>query len=131
MAKNLMVLSSIAECSKALAWLKEVTLLEETLVELRGGVCPLKSQAPNAGQGILLGHQLVPLGHNKLHCSACHRVFHSKRQALTPIDCIVFSKLDPRVPFGQGAEELLWHSQTMFTGEQASKGTNFWRETMK
>lgn len=104
-----MVLSSIAGCRKALAWLTEAGLTEGTHVELRGAACPMREQDTNEWQDTLLGHQLVVLDHNRLQCQSCDKVFRSKHRALTPEDRIQFARLDPRVPFSQGVEQLSVH----------------------
>ena len=105
-----MVLSSIAGCRKALAWLTEAGLTEGTHVELRGAACSVREKDTNGGQDTLPWHQLVVLDHNKLQCQTCGKVFRSKHQALTPADRIQFARLDPRIPFAQGVEQLPVHS---------------------
>lgn len=101
-----MILSSIARCRKALVWITEEGLTEGTHVELRGVACPERVQDTNAGQDTLLGHQLVVLDHNRLQCQVCGKEFRSRHQALTPADRILFARLDPRIPFAQGVEQL-------------------------
>lgn len=105
-----MVLSSIAQCRKALAWLTEAGLTEGTHVELRGVACPVRVQDTNGGQDTLPWHQLVVLDHNRLQCQTCGKVFRSKHLELTPVDRIQFARLDPRIPFVQGVEQLSVHS---------------------
>ena len=102
MARNLMVLSSIPECRKALEYLKEKGTKSETLVELKGVQCPSREQEPTSG--LCAGHQLTELDDNRLKCRFCGKVFHSKRQALTREDYILFGSLDPKVHFGRQPE---------------------------
>lgn len=99
MTKSLMVLPSIADCTKALEWLREAGRAEETDVELRGAVCPERVQGSNEEQDMLLGHRLVVLADTRLQCRVCGKVFRSKHRALTQVDRIVFARLDPSVPF--------------------------------
>lgn len=105
----LMILSSIAECRKALEYLKEKGTTSGTLVELQGVPCPVRTQEPN-GELCVGGHQLVLLDDKTLKCQFCGKVFHSKHQALTREDCIRFGSLDPKVPFEQELGQKISHS---------------------
>ena len=99
---GLFILSSIAECRKALEYLKMTGKDSETLVELKGVPCPAREQHAN---GVLCeAHQLVLQDDKTLRCRFCGKVFYSKYQALTREDCIMFGSLDPKVPFEQGFE---------------------------
>lgn len=95
----LMILSSIAECRKALEYLKVRGTDSETFVELKGVPCPGRKQESNGD--LCEGHQLVLLDDKTLRCRFCGKVFHSKHQALTREDYISFGSLDPKVPFEQ------------------------------
>ncbi len=105
-----MVLSSIAECRKALDYLAEVGESEEVCVVLRDAPCPVKSQVATETPVGFGWHQLVLRDDNTLTCPACGKVFRSKRRELTRLDRIAFGSLSPKVPFSQGVEQLLMHS---------------------
>jgi hypothetical protein len=103
MARNLMILSSIAECMKAIDYQTEVGATETTDVGLRGEVCTCAEQRRNAWPGYQ-GHRLVRLCDNTLVCRDCGKLFHTQHQKLTPKDRIEFEALDPKRPFAQRFE---------------------------
>ena len=98
MEKNLMILSSIAECMKAIEYETEVGAPGTTVVGLRDDVCSCSVQRRNAWPGYL-GHRLVRLGCNTLVCRDCGKQFHTQRQKLTLRDRIAFEALDPKRRF--------------------------------
>ena len=104
-----MVLSSIPECRKALEFLHEKRKESGIHVELKGVPCPARIQDSNAMPNCL-GHQLILQGDNKLKCQFCGKEFHSKHQALTREDYILFGSLDPKIPFGRLHELIREHS---------------------
>lgn len=103
MARNLMILSSIAECMKAIDYQTEVGATETTDIGLRDAFCSCAGQRRNAWPGYL-GHRLVRLGCNTLVCRDCGKQFHTQRQKLTPKDRIAFEALDPKRRFAQRFE---------------------------
>ena len=98
MARNLMILSSIAECMKAIEYQREIGGTETTDIGLRDDVCSCSERRRNAWPGYL-GHRLVRLGCNTLVCRDCGKQFHTQRQKLTPKDRIAFEALDPKRRF--------------------------------
>lgn len=103
MARNLMILSSIAECMKAIEYQREIGGTETTDVGLRDDVCSYAERRRNAWPGYV-GHRLVRLNGNTLVCRDCGKLFHTPRQKLTPKDRIEFEALDPKRPFSQRFE---------------------------
>lgn len=99
-SKNLMILSSIEECRKAITFLIEAGDLEVTDVVLRSDSCS-NTELQHNGQQVLKGHRIVRLDDNTLICRICHKRFHTQNQELTELERVVFEALNPERPFLQ------------------------------
>ena len=97
-SKNLMILSSIAQCRKAIAFLTEVGDLEATDVVLGSVPCPSEGLRRNVPPG-LKGHRIVLLGGSTLVCRDCGKLFHTGHRAPSKQERAAFEALHPAHPF--------------------------------
>lgn len=102
-SKNLMILSSIAQCRKAIEFLTEVGDLKATDVVLGSEPCLSEGLRRNVPQG-LKGHRIIHLGGSTLVCRDCGKLFHTRHQVLSERDRVVFEALNPRRPFSRPFE---------------------------
>ena len=97
-AKSLMILSSIAECRKAIDFLTEVGEIGATTIMLNGAKRPCPGQ-PASGTPMFRGHQLVLRDDKTLVCSVCGRKYRSSHQELTKVERYAHERLLPSCPF--------------------------------
>lgn len=98
--KSQILLTSTADCRKAIAYLTETGELEETDVVLRLALAQDLKPQPTDTQ-CSQGRHTVVLRDNNMICQSCGKVFRSKHQALTIQDRVLFESLSPRRPFAQ------------------------------
>lgn len=101
--KNLMVLSSIAECRKAIDFLSQAGELSVTTVMLRGEKHPCP-KSPANDMPMYRGHQLILRDDNTLECRLCGRKYRSVRQELTREERYLYETLSPKCSFERQAE---------------------------
>lgn len=102
-SKNLMILSSIAECRKAIDFLSQAGELPATTVMLRGEKHPCP-KSPANDMPMYRGHRLVLRDDNTLECRECGRKYRSVRQELTREERYLYETLSPRYSFERQAE---------------------------
>ena len=101
--KNLMILSSIAECRKAIDFLLQAGEYSATTVMLRGETHPCPKSLAN-DMPMYRGHQLVLRDDNTLECRECGRKYRSVHQELTKEEQYLYETLSPRCSFEPQAE---------------------------